>query len=364
MPEADNNSYLNPKLTRRTFNWLVLFGGSSLINLACQNPTIRETPAPPTGKATTHPTSGTRKVIPQAEGLKQAISDLPPASPIKDLLVNRILEYYSDPAPTQIVRSGVPIRIFSPSVTVNISDNTPTATGLSRMYNSNVWSRLQAPAIDRDTSILIPYVGAYKPDEVALFPKDQLTTDKTPAFYSDFKKGNSLYDGISPQIVLYIPRGLYSPSNRSQLDAATRFLYIKEASNLLIEDIWFEEVIKKMQELGLNTQIPVVDQTGKAQEFQGITQSEDRLSGAKGRLAALVDLGGYILAFKAIQGTKLEEFLLSETVAMEGAIKAVQKANLGSTAKDILLNTFDFILGPNRSSLNGLSHIGSLNNLP
>lgn len=305
------------------------------------------------------PSSSQEAPKPPKKRLLQAINSLP-ESPIKSLLANKTSLYYQDQPPQFVNISGVDFKIRAPAIVIETSNQikpagsyTPRSEGLSP-------SEALYPLAEE--TIKIPYLGLLLESERQNFPKDNLAQDQTPFLYIRFPTNRPLYEGFNHKITIVTPNpNLIKPDYRVEYAAYEEFGFIKEASGLLLDDIWIKEVIKKMQELGWPTHIQARKSDGSVVQTEIIIQSLRIITLNNGRFLAARDLASYLTAFKAVWGTWVFRELPKDPKFAQ-VLPGIKDVNLGDSEKEILYNSFKWAI--TSPAAQGLVHMGSIKKLP
>lgn len=172
-----------------------------------------------------------------------------------------------------------------------------------------------------------------------------------------------LYEGMDPQITMVSPdRTRADPSRRKLLENFERVTLIKEACAHLLFDLWVEEAVKTMHRLGLDPLVEVRQPNGQTKKAEAMIQSLVGFFDAKGRFAAALDLAGYLLGFKAIEGTELDDPNYTDANILK-VVPKMRPVNLGTSGKEILTTSLNWAINtPEADTF--LSHVGSLRSIP
>lgn len=284
-----------------------------------------------------------------------------PNSTVKSLLTARIKPLFGPHPPKSINYEGLEIKIAKSKVvskTVNINE----VRGLYSPRDSS-FVTLEPLYPTKETTIRIPYLGLLLDSERSDIPVGNLAVDNTPLIDIVFPTDKPFYEGFSHVITITTPDpSVIEPEYRNLYRNFEKFAYVKEACSLLAIDILVEEIVKKMGNLGLNPTIEARTINGTRKQAEALAQSLSIINNAQGRLAAVIDLAGYLLAFKVLEGTKVDD----PNNMDQGLLKLrpnMQAVNLGTSAQDILYNSFRWALTtPGSDKL--LVHIGNINNIP
>lgn len=283
-----------------------------------------------------------------------------PDSPIKTLLLSRVKPLYDLNPPKSLNFAGLEVNVSNPKVvlkTVNIN----RVSGLFTPRDSS-FTTPEPLYPTRVTRLRIPYLGLVLDSEKATIPAENLAEDGTPLVDIEFPIDKALYEGFSPVITITTPNpSVIKPEFKKLYRNFERFAYIKEACSSLLVDILVEETVKKMHSLGLNITVETRTPSGTEKQAEALIHSLTLINNAQGRFAAVIDLAGYLLAYKATEGTDIDD----PSNMYPGLAKVrpgMQTVNLGTSSKDILYNSFHWALTTDASK--ELIHVGNINNIP
>lgn len=287
--------------------------------------------------------------------------DQPPDSPIKTLLLNRVKPLYGPNPPKSLNYAGLEVKVSIPKVILK-TENTKRVSGLFTPRDSS-YTTPEPLYPTRATRLRIPYLGLVLASEKIDIPAENLAEDGTPLVDIDFPIDKALYEGFSPVMTITTPHpSIIKPGSRQLYKNFERFVYIKEACSALLVDILVEETVKKMHSLGLNITLEARTPGGTRRQAEALTQSLMIINNAQGRFAAVIDLAGYLLAYKAIEGTDVDDpnNMDPSFARVRPSMKAV---NLGISPQDILYNSFHWVLTTPAASRE-FAHAGNINNIP
>lgn len=305
------------------------------------------------------PSSSQEAPKPPKKRLLRAINSLP-ESPIKSLLADRTFLYYQDQPPKSVNISGVDFKIRAPTIVIETSNQ--TEVGGSYIPRAEGLPPSEALYPVAEEVIKIPYLGLLLESERQNFLQDNLAQDQTPFVYIRFPTNIPLYEGFNHKITIVTPNpNLIKPDSRVEYAAYEEFGFIKEASGLLLDDIWIKEVIKKMQELGWPTHIQARKSDGSVVQTEIIIQSLHIITLNNGRFLAARDLASYLIAFKAVWGTWVFRELPKDPKFAQ-VLPGIKDVNLGDSENEILYNSFKWAI--TSPVAQGLVHIGSIKKLP
>lgn len=340
-------------MRRREF--LAGLAGISAIKLlagcATARPKIPTVPAGPTAEVLS---AEIQK--PAREKLLQAITGLPEI-PTKTLLTERVLPYFQEFPPSSKNFSEIEVKVYNPTAVSKLVDkNIVGGTYSAKDTNFPVDNPLFP--ID-NTTLTIPYVGLIVPGEKI---NDQFSkaADGTSIVNVQFPSNRAFYEGIAPEIAIYLPRS--GKVTNGSVQTIEQFMYVKEACTMLLEDLWVQEVIKKMKDLCFSTHIPAQKSDGSLITGEAIMHSVGILVNRNGRLAGTNDLAGYIVALKAFENTQMWDDLMKD-YDFQKVMPSIKDLNLGQNGKEIMVNSYNFVLN-SKIAQNSLVAIGNLNQIP
>ncbi len=279
-------------------------------------------------------------------------------SPIKSLLAARVKPFFGSNPPKSVTYDGLDIKVSNPTVVLK-TVNTDSASGVYTPRDSS-FSTLEPLYPTKEVTLKIPYLGLVSDSEKATIPAANLASDGTPLIDMNFPVDKPFYEGITPVITITTPDSSFIKSADKQLfKNFERFGYVKEACSMLLLDIYFEETVKEMHALGLNITMETRAKNGTVRQAEGLVQSLTVLHNAGGRIAASIDLAAYLLAFKALEGVDINYSYTMD----QGVRQSMQAVSLGTSAQDILFNSFRWVLGTPDASKQ-LDHFGNIANIP
>jgi hypothetical protein len=273
-----------------------------------------------------------------------------PDSPVKSLLIKRALPYFNQSTPFQAKLGDVTFPVHGSSVTER---TTADVTGTFRPRGNKSPSGITL----RETVTVPVPLDFMVPTEIERrrFGNNRFSSDQTPFVPITFKQGEEIYQGISPEITISHP----VPTTK-HTEAQTKFSFIKEACTLAFFDLMTENIVKKMKENNVPTYIKV-----KGEQIEVVHEAISRIYGNGGRFLALLDIGGYILAFKAYEGTEINKTIQEpkENVGLFAHISAgLAEVNFGSDDLQTLHTVSQWVLA--HPETNMLGHVGTISKLP
>lgn len=337
-------------LSRRSF-----FGASlvffSALSAACKGSEKTATPI-------ASPLS-TPEVENGVDKLKTVVESLNP-SPIKDLLIQRVLRYYQNPRSQFVELAGVRIPIFDSGVDITIIDRVGVGGAFSSRKSNKAPFEVLYPT--KATFTLIPLVDLFAEVETNAYPQIAKLADGIRVISINFSPQTPTYEGVYPRISMQRPNPrLVKPDDQQFYQVNEGTVLVKEACANLLYEILLEETIKKMQQYNLPTSIEVRKANGSITQSEIVNQALTLISGPLGRSQAILDLASYLVGFKAISGTVMGEEQFQAPYIRE-VLGPTKDMNLGNSPEAILANSFHWVLA-NPSALK-LPHVGDLNRIP
>lgn len=291
--------------------------------------------------------------------LRATLAELPP-SPIKDFLLQRVLEYYQSPPPKTVKRAGIDLKVDRPAIRIADTDD---ITLLGSVTMRALRETMEEFYPVRSETMRVPYLGLVLEHEQDRIPKENWTPDGTPFVTVSFPQQTRFFEGIAPEITVYKLRAdLAAQQDPEFFKAISKFTYIKEACTLLLVDLYLEETIKRMQELGFPTHIDARRRNWTlAGQRAAVVQAVGVLNNTGGRLQATIDIAGYLVGFEAIEDTPLSDALAQEE-PFNTVISELKDASFGANPKDILFNSIRHSLTSEKAK--HMVHDGNLGIFP
>lgn len=284
-----------------------------------------------------------------------------PKSPIQKLLAERIKPMFTLP-PKRVERGELSYLVYESNVEL-IEHDEPYVMG---RYSPRVSEKSDPPPffVLQPIFVRIPLDVTLKKSEYAIFGSEARARDNTPLINFPLSPDEPLYTGIAAKIILDRPRREKDPEKRKIQERYERFFWIKEASSLLLNDLLMEHTYKGLRRNYLPTTIKVIDQYGNIGDIELITPV---LLGYKDqrRMFALVDIGGYVLTYKALENDPdmpLKKFDADNPNYKLLREKYIKGTDLGKMPEEILRNTFQLIL--ENPELQNFIHEGDMDQLP
>lgn len=289
------------------------------------------------------PLTSVENLITGPEKLEAIIEELPP-SPIKNLLLERALIYFRQPARTI---GNVEFRLEKPTVSQKTWDKPQVYGEFTPRLSSGISPEFFYPR--NDTSRLIPY----------FFELEQ----PYQTVQVNFSRGVGLATGFRPSITITTPRSeIIQPQYRDLLHANEKFVFTKEACTVLFFDLLLEKTIMSMEKEGLPTHIEVISRDGQTTlNIEFLSQALGLLNNQDGRTKAIIDIAGYVLALKALQDTEVANLIIQDP-KIRTVLPDIQAIDLGKTPDELFFKTFVWILLNPQVQM--LPHLGDIDKLP
>lgn len=354
---------LSIRATRRQVLLLGLATIGAIITDAC----VPQSPIPATpDRRNPIPTTTSQPAVETAQALdkgKQRLNeelDQLPNSPIKSLLISRVKPLFGLNPPASINYDGLDIKLFTSAVvlkTVNINS-------VSSLYTPRDSSFVSEPLYPTQTTTLrIPYQYLLLDSERSTIPAGNFATDGTPVVDIQFPTDKALYEGLKPVITITTPAlSAVKPKDIQLFRNFERFVYIKEACSLLLLDIFIEETVKKMHSLGLNTTLEARTSNGTIKQAEALIQSLSLVNNSQGRFNAVIDIAGYLLAFRATEETDINDPNNMDP-GFAKVRPSMQAVNLGTSPQDILSRSLLWSFTTPDADKQ-LVHVGNVNKIP
>lgn len=306
------------------------------------------------------PTETSPKLDQGKQRLNDELDKLPD-SPIKSLLFVRVKPLFGPNPPTSINYDGLEVKVLNPRVFLK----TVNAAGVSAEYSPRNSSSIDLEPLYpiRETHLKVPYLGLVLASEKSIIPAENIANDGTILLDVGFSTRMPLYEGLWPAITITTPESSYiKPAYKQLFKNFERLAYIKEACSLLLLDILIEETVKTMRGLDLDPTIEVKTPAGTIRQAEALIQSMQEINNSQGRLAAVIDMAGYLLAFKAVEHTEIDDPNNMDPHFVK-VRPSMQTASLGTSPQDILYNSFRWVLTTPEAD-KYLVHVGNLNQIP
>ncbi|MBI2611207.1 twin-arginine translocation signal domain-containing protein [Candidatus Gottesmanbacteria bacterium] len=287
--------------------------------------------------------------------------DILPQGPIRRLLQDRLKPIFQEPTPPEVVRGEYHYPIHEANVFLE-ENNQPFTLGLFNMRQKN---KTDPPEfrVNQETVVNIPITHF-------------LTQSEKDGISNEYKKGaivfipvhftpeDPIYTGIAPEIIIRRQPLSQDPVEQEVQDVFERFVWIKEASSILLSELLFEDTYKTMHRNGFETQFTVFTERGQHGRVNMVIDALGAIVSHESRLIALLDIGGYVLSYKALENDK--DFQRMAPSMNQKYLQLVNRfikpADLGNTPDEIMRNTFSLIL-QNPELLN-FPHVGDFDEIP
>lgn len=294
------------------------------------------------------------------EELLRAVDTLP-ASPLQRAVSARLHRYYGEPQPDTISYGDVSFPIVSPTVIIN-RRLTRDKDGVDGNFNfrKNTPTTNVLSSIDNIT-LFIPIDDLLLEGEINQLPKQYHGPNNMLMFPFTFPAGGKFVEAIKPFIEVNVyesPRKFFSPKETQDL---IRMTLIKEACSLALQDIFVSKVVNNMNAMNVPTRIDAYTSNGDRVKASPVADVMALLSNNKGRFTASLDLGGYLLMFKLIEGTAAEQALMKLNDYPE-AISSARQFNVPSDLSQLFIESVLWI--NSNPAAQKLGHMGDFSLKP
>lgn len=233
--------------------------------------------------------------------------DTLPASPLQQAVSSRLHRYYSNPQPMSVSYGDLSFSIVQPTVTINrnIDQRTDGVNG-NFNYRKNTPRANVLSSVDQ-FAWAVPLNDLLLEGEINKLPKQYHGQNNRFIYPFNFPVGAKFVEAIQPAIEINSyesQRKFFTPKEQQDLIRAT---IVKEACSLALQDIFVTNVVDNMRALNLPTRIDAYTSNGERVNASPIVDIMAILSTNKGRFIASLDLGGYLLMFKLLEGTDVEQ---------------------------------------------------------
>lgn len=286
--------------------------------------------------------------------LKSEVSLLPP-SPVKTQLQNRVISrYLGQPVPFTVDFEGINVEVKNISLHFDYVRLGSAPGGFFTPISGNV---AETHRVQVDQEYDIPLLVGVPEDQKPKFTNK--LPDGTIYVKRNFPTGRTLFFGLVPE--MGITR--FTDLSLTELQVYMKFeryAIIKEACGWLLWDALIEETSKKMNTLGLKTTIRVTN-NGREEEKQVLTNVLRSIANNRGRTLALLDWAGYLLAFRAAEGTDYYSSL-DALPHFKVVMDQVRGYDYGSTHTNLLYKSAEKVY--DSPDLTGLHAVGDISKLP
>lgn len=286
-------------------------------------------------------------------------TNLLPDSPIKSLLISRVLPVFQQKPPFTLNYAGIGITVRNARVVYSYQAMGNKASGSFTMREANLPLEYTVAA---SQTLRFPIVSGVTPSEVAQYftPKHFQLADGVPYIDQNFSAGNPFYNGLAPLITINRSTNI-APQQKAEFAQVERFGFIKEACGLLLTSILLEESAKEMVKQQLPTQVQVLDTGHHPTSTEAVSNLLGDVFNHRGRISALTDLASYLLAFNATSRADYFPSLRS-IPEFRAVIDQMKNKSYGTDTASILHNSFDTVL--TTPMLGQLDHQGDMNSIP
>lgn len=290
------------------------------------------------------------------------ILDNLPASPIKNVLNERVIFIYTNQSPSEVDYHGVKIKIIKSKVSSSIKDGSLNPDGgLFHLIEKGTSFEGLRPI--KDTQLNLPYVGPILQSERNQIPADIFAADGTPLISFDYmRNSNTYYSGFAPAIEISDPDPkLITPALKKRMEIMTQQNRLKELCSHLAFDLWIEAAVGKMQELHLPISMSMQKPDGTIQETETVSYMVNEMLNNSERIVAALDLAAYYFAFKAAEGTDLANPQYMDP-KIRAAYESTKRVPLGSTHEEMINSAIYWAI--TEPAARGLTHVGNIDKLP
>ncbi len=347
-----------------------LIAVSSVGLAACESPTPISTPTRPAVAGPLVPPSVAteqarqRELAPKPDAGKEyvisAIHELP-SSEIKDLLIQRVEPLFKTPTPGTIDIGGILVPVYGSEVRIDYTSGTVVEG--SSQARSDLVQNTPLVELREDARVYIPYLDLTRPDEIDSKAFSGVDKVGVPYLIATPPKGSQFHEGIWPDIRISTPNPnmMANRLDRERYGRLTKLIAVKEAATLLLHLLETEAMVGKMRESGYEPFLEVKRADGSIGQAEIVTNNLNALAAQNGRVTAAIDIGGFVLATKAAQGTQVWNESQKSDPRVVPLYEAVAKINLGTTPDDIRKNTLQAAL-----TIQNIPRVyaGDLNKLP
>ncbi len=293
------------------------------------------------------------------EALINAVDTLP-TSPLQQAVSASMHRYYSNPQPASITYGDLSFQISSAVVNIG-KDFTRDKEGIDGDFNyrKNTPTTMVLSAINPG-NYLVPLDDLILPGELNQMPK-QLQRQNSFVFPFEFPVEGKFVESIQPEITLTFHESSNKFFTQKEKQDLERMTLIKEACSLALEDILVRRIVDKMHAMNLPTRIDAVTATGEKVSASPLVDAMALMSTNRGRFTASLDLGGYFLMFKLVEGTDMEKTLLKLPDFPE-AIKSAKRFDLPADLNELFATSVRWAKsGPEPLKL---AHVGDITLIP
>lgn len=338
---------------RRSFLKLTVFAAAEVVLTACQS----KSKAPAQSVAEKAKAEG-RDLDSPLEIAKKAIADLPPTY-LKQLLEQRVLTFYTEQTlPFTVSRGDYQFPVWDRKLVQTLHDMPDTVQGTFSFREQGTSFPVYRPLSNVD--LKYPLVGILTEEDKTRFEQGNIASDGTVFINIGYTPEHVFTDGVTPGIQIMKPR-IVSPAKRDEINAYLTFSWVKEFYSLLLDDIGAELAYKKMHSLNFTTMINVQNDKGDIRNAEVIQMLRTSVHNQNGRTKAALDIGGYVLAAKAFEGTQVMS-LVEKNKEYANAFSALRNLQLGNSPEQVMLDCYQWI--NNNPISENFKHEGRMQDLP
>lgn len=324
--------------SRRGFMWGAIVTGSGLLAAGCSGNSPREVQLPilpsPESRVSIKEVTST---LTKAE-VRNLLEQLNP-SPYKDFIMRYAYPLFQNNPPESITLAGEEIMVSDSRVVDKEEKGVVQGRASLRITQQGKRFRLQQ---DHTFGILLPHIS-----EIPGHPLIKAEID--------FRANQDFAEGIEPEISWVFPKDATIPlSEVNNYNMIRQSAIVKEAFGIGFLIAFMEEMIRTMK-----TQQMSIYFDDNGQRIEGISQALIVMINLHGKIAAISDLGPFVLAAKAIQSNQALISAMRREPRNIKTLDAISNRDFGNP-NEMIGQTIDFIL-QNKDVVKGAAgHIGDL----
>lgn len=291
------------------------------------------------------------------EGLSRLVSSIELITDpfIKKYLKDEILPIYQQSGPFIKDFNGLTFNIASGVVKTGYTN--PEQFGGTFSFQTP--SRENEHVTAEDGTYYIPALSTTRASE-----RNSYTMIKgEPTIPFEVQSQASIFPELRPEIGLLYPGPTSRISSESILKIM-QFVAVKESCSHMIFNSYLLNIASTMKRLDLQTHIKATNKRGEMVDANIVTQLVNVALSQQGRTLVLLDIGGAVLAFKALAGTGLSEANIGRTRVTQNTINAAAKEYLGGDIHTVFPTVVNFIMNNPAAEPTRYSYAGDLNKLP
>jgi hypothetical protein len=211
-----------------------------------------------------------------------------PASPIKSLLVERTIPYFTQRPPFMVTQGDFRFPVGDVVVHDQVLQSGVDPTLIPGQDNS----KIRGGFTPRGRSESLPPYKVLQNSVVSL-PLSLIIPGEAPRVDITFDTGGTVFEGVSPEINIYSPDPTnLSSDERAVFGAVRQFSRIKEAGSLLFDGIINDRIFEVLSEGNKSTTLEVADANGQQKSIEAVHQISRALYSNNGQFTSLIDIGG------------------------------------------------------------------------